>query len=74
MYLNTILAIIIVLLNIIFFCIWVIGLGIFIYAGEFDQAFLWVALGGIIYFGFWGTVAYRLFNDCPCPSSEIKEP
>lgn len=65
MNLNTILAIIIVLIFILFFWVWVVSSGILLFSGHGSE-FLSVFIPGAIVFGFWSLVTYRLYY-CPPP-------
>jgi|GEM_PF-4690454 len=61
MYLNTVLAIIIVLIFILAFCAWVLLTGATLFAGSGNE-FLGMLIPGGLFFSFWGFVAYRLYN------------
>lgn len=64
MYLNTVLAIIIVLLFILFFALWLLLAFLGIFASPSSELLLKFLIPGAAFFGFWFLVAYRLYN-CP---------
>lgn len=64
MNLNTVLAIIIVLIFLLGFILWFSVTGLVLFASPSEAMRLFIP--GAIFFGFWLGVAWRLYN-CPAP-------
>jgi len=65
MYLNTVLAIIIVLIFVLSFIAWVLISSIALVVDPVSA--LGIIIPGVAFYGFWGIVAYRLYNCTPGP-------